>query len=510
MDEQLGEWNQFLPKSQTGTSDNLGEWNQFLPKAAASPDPNLGEWGQFLPKASLNPETEKAVAATKDLASPSTGLSVIPLTSEGLPDLPKFADEHPLGEKIAKRVSQNLFPQSIGGIPGWVAGLATPVVGSVQGLVADAKEAKPMFENAMAQIQGQPIPHPEIAPKTYDKFSPDDWINWGVDVGLNTAMLAVPEFARRMRPEESAATSIRPTDQTQPQVTETRPKEPLKPGGETVNESQAQQTQQAETGGQTNVVPEEAGGTVKEPPATPTMAEKDASTEAVTPQTEQSQPLPEEATGIAQRVHDERARSNQLGEIMPGEGVSAETMIERGRTLIDKGGVDPVAVADRIRQTNQVSGDDIAVLRARMEQLSRETNSAEDAANADPKNPELKTNYERAFKTETDWAQNAVKPAQTEWHKMGQAQQGETAIDTGTYSGLRRAFQEQAGRDVNPSEAVKLKQTVERVRKISDNADTAKSNFSDLVDKETAGRQPKSLDELRQRFADRIRAKTPC
>lgn len=219
------------------------------------------------------------------------------------------------------------------------------------------------------------------------------------------------------------------------------------------------------------------------------------------------------STGISQHVHEERAGAGKLGTIEPGEGVSPEEMINRGRQLVADG-ADPEAVSARIAETKQVSSDDIAVLRARMEELSKATNVAEDALSKDPGNPELKANYEEAYKAETDWAQNHVKPAQTEWHKSGMAMQGSTDIDTGTFSGLRRAFRDERGRDATPAEQEKLRQIADKNQGIDNEISIAKDVYDKTLEAEAAKaggkRLPVDVDSLREHFAARLKTLLPC
>ena len=42
---------------------------------------------------------------------------------------------------------------------------------------------------------------------------------------------------------------------------------------------------------------------------------------------------------------------------------------------------------------------------------------------------------------------------QTEWHKTGQAQQGETDLDTSSFTGLQRDHKDRTGKDFTPPQA---------------------------------------------------------
>lgn len=213
-------------------------------------------------------------------------------------------------------------------------------------------------------------------------------------------------------------------------------------------------------------------------------------------------------TGIAQRVHEKRATEGRQGPIMPGEGVSAQDMVIRGRELVQSG-ANPDALLNHMKTSGQISGDNIAILRAKHEELGRITNRAEDAMIANPDSPQAMENYNQAWTNETKWAQE-IKPFQTEWHKIGQAMQGETAIDTGTFTGLRRAVRDIQGRDIKPEEAGQLTKMATKVRRVSSEVDVAVGRYEEIVKRETAGRTSQSVEQLREHFSKRLRELTPC
>jgi len=213
-------------------------------------------------------------------------------------------------------------------------------------------------------------------------------------------------------------------------------------------------------------------------------------------------------TGIAQRVHESRAAEGRQGPIQPGEGVTAEDMVQRGRELLNAG-ADPEKIIAGVSAGKAVTGDEMAVLRARHEQFSNATDKAADALRKSPNDSVAKQAYEDAFKNETEFAQR-IKPAATEWHKVGQSMQGETQIETGTFTGLRRAFHAMTGRDVTPKEAVKLDKTATKVQKANSAVEKAKSDFNEVVKIATKNTLPKTADELRAHFAAKFKEMLPC
>lgn len=189
-------------------------------------------------------------------------------------------------------------------------------------------------------------------------------------------------------------------------------------------------------------------------------------------------PVPD-TTGIAHRVSE--ARGNEANR---GEGIGSEESAEHGRKMLAAGADPEKAVA------GPLSADAMAIVRAHLETLSKAANAAADKHGIE--SPE----YKVANKAERDWIAR-VKPMQTEWHRIGQAQQGETEVDTGTFHGLHREYQAISGREFTPKQAERAKQTATNVREKSAAVDEAQAKLYAALDKQELGPQVKSL-------ADRI------
>lgn len=188
------------------------------------------------------------------------------------------------------------------------------------------------------------------------------------------------------------------------------------------------------------------------------------------------------STGIAQRVHDTR----KPGEILPGQGASPEEMINRGRTLI-KDGADPEAHLQMMeKRGSAVSGDDMSILRAEHERLSKITDAASDASRARPLDAKLKAADKSAYQDETDWAKR-IKPYQTEWSNIGKAQQGETDVNTGSFSGIRRVFEDKdhANRPMTKSEETQAAAHADKVKGLETKVSDLQSKL-DTAMKQTA------------------------
>lgn len=195
-------------------------------------------------------------------------------------------------------------------------------------------------------------------------------------------------------------------------------------------------------------------------------AETDRGTQSAAKTSEATKAETPEAksTGIAQRVHDTRTP----GEILPGQGASPEQMINRGRELI-KNGVDPEAHMQMMESRGKAfSGDDIAILRAEHERLSKLTDRASDASHAAPLDMKLRNAYQDAKQAETDWAKR-IKPFSTEAHKIFVAHQGETDTDTGSFTSIQRAFEDRAGRSMTKAEESQAATHADKVKGLETN-----------------------------------------
>ena len=159
--------------------------------------------------------------------------------------------------------------------------------------------------------------------------------------------------------------------------------------------------------------------------------------------------------GIAERVRDVRAAKGQVEEIPPGQGINAPDSIQSGRDLISSG-ANPEKVMSDFESTKKLSSSDMAVARAHGEALNTAARQVERQFGIG--SPEQKA----AFKALSDWDRRS-KAMQTEWHKTGMAQQGETDVDTGSFTGLQRAYVEASGKEFTEPQASKAKKISSKV-----------------------------------------------
>jgi N12 class adenine-specific DNA methylase len=219
--------------------------------------------------------------------------------------------------------------------------------------------------------------------------------------------------------------------------------------------------------------------------------------------------------GISQKLLEERG----LG-ITPGLGASPQEMLRRGR-LIEHEADARMAFWDKHKRAN---GDDIAAFRARDEKLEKGANRAfedyQNAVKAKAPSSEVSRLYNDFTKAKADvkkWAER-IKPAETEWQRMGSAMQGKVELDTGSWSAMSRAVAHVArGADADPTpQEVAIAQRIARIVQekggaAEDYVELLDMNLKERARQGTASRRPESQvpvtqNALRNYFADRMKA----
>lgn len=180
-----------------------------------------------------------------------------------------------------------------------------------------------------------------------------------------------------------------------------------------------------------------------------------------------------DVTGVAERVRQKREAAGKTAPTVPGEGIAPEASVELGRKLLADG-ADPEAAMAKFESDNKFSSNDFALVRAHAERLARETNKIEEIFGTD--SPE----WRKAFDTESAWAAR-TKKMQTEWAKSGHAQQGEVDIDTGTFTGLARAFKEKTGKDFTPDQKATAVKRVKQVKAAETAAQEAQRKLNEKL-----------------------------
>jgi len=183
-----------------------------------------------------------------------------------------------------------------------------------------------------------------------------------------------------------------------------------------------------------------------------------------------------EQYGIAERVRKSRAEAGEGPEVPSGQGTTAPDSIERGRELLASG-TNPEQALSNFEKTKRFNADDVAVVRAYGESLWQS------ARNIERKFGTASNEFKIAQKALFDWDTRS-KAMQTEWHREGQAQQGATEIDTGSFIGLARAFFADTGKEFTPKQAETATTIADKVTKAETAVDTAKDNLYKHLDEQ--------------------------
>ena len=186
--------------------------------------------------------------------------------------------------------------------------------------------------------------------------------------------------------------------------------------------------------------------------------------------------------GIAERVRVARAASGAVASVPRGEGTTAPDSIEHGRDMLSAGGDPEKALAD-FERTKLLNADTIALTRAHGEELALAARRIEEKFGT------ASSEYRMAWKALSDW-DTRTKPLQTEWHRMGEAQQGETDIDTGSFTGLQQAYHGDTGKDFTPQQAKTATDIADKVTKATDAVEKAKGTLYNRLDEATGTKTP--------------------
>ena len=304
-----------------------------------------------------------------------------------------------------------------------------------------------------------------------------DRVQAGVDTFTKTAMTVIPALhvAEIAVPGVLAAMKDKPITEAPEIIKDAVAKaDDISPEKEQTALHAAQQIEAVAKVGHPDAPPAPAG--------TPTSPLEPAEA-AITPTTPPTPPKAGAPTdyGIAERVSDVRGKAGQIDAPEAGEGIAPATSVERGRTLLSQG-ANPEEILSEFNKTNRFSSDDLAVLRARGEELAQAASETADKFGVE--SPE----YKAAAKADSDWTK-AIKPVQTEWAKAGAAQQGSTDIDTGDFHSLATAFKQISGRDFTPEEAGKAEEIAAGVKDASHDAETAKAQVIEELKKKAPARK---------------------
>lgn len=199
--------------------------------------------------------------------------------------------------------------------------------------------------------------------------------------------------------------------------------------------------------------------------------------------------------GVAARIRAERAKAGQTIPIEPGEGVDPLTAVIHGQEILAK---DPAAAdkaVEKFAHDKSISYEGMTATRAKGEEAFAKAQEIEQKEGTDS------DAYRSAFNEGVKW-DKASKEMQTVWHKAGQAQQGETDLDTGSFTGLQRAYKEATDKDFKPTQKKKAEKISKGVKDATEATNQKATEFHEELKKEVAIPKGPTMSEAERRAFD--------
>lgn len=192
----------------------------------------------------------------------------------------------------------------------------------------------------------------------------------------------------------------------------------------------------------------------------------------------------DKTAGIAHRV------SEGQGAAAPrGETINIQDELDAGRKTYTPEQAESAVEAFEADPKKGVTRETLVQARLHDEALTR---AADEAAEKFGENSLEEQSARRAME---DWKAR-IKPIQTEWHRHGLLQQGETELDTGTFRGMARGVREATRSEANPEgteptpkQAETIKEHVAKVREATADEGKASKAVAKALH-EAAGEQP--------------------
>ena len=189
----------------------------------------------------------------------------------------------------------------------------------------------------------------------------------------------------------------------------------------------------------------------------------------------------EDIMGMRQKTREQQAAAGQPVVAQPNEGVSLAQSLEDGRARLVR---DPAAAdraAEEFERSGTLSAPSFNVVRAKYEQvMSQGRRVAEQFGTMSPQ-------YHAARMEAFKWS-DLSKRMQTEWHKLGMGQQGETDIDTGNLLDLETDYHGKTGKDMTPDQRKRGKRIADTNKKAQDTTTAAQEALNrHLLSKGTGG-----------------------
>lgn len=232
----------------------------------------------------------------------------------------------------------------------------------------------------------------------------------------------------------------------------------------------------------------EAGGVVRQTETNP-IAE--SGKEEITNNVEQPE---SRATGISIKAREATAENLNMEAAASGHGWTGKEALDRGNELLSQG-IDP----NEMITSDLPLHDKVAIAQAHANRLGKETNIAGDTFGLNSKE------YSEAAQKESDYLKD-VKHLSTLSHLAFAAHQGQVDVDTGSWTGLVRAFEEKAGRKATNAEVEKLKQAAIDSKKATDELNIEYQNKIKELDKQIVENAKRNEKSNQGKYAERTKA----
>lgn len=212
---------------------------------------------------------------------------------------------------------------------------------------------------------------------------------------------------------------------------------------------------------------------------------------------EEGQP---KTVGISHEALTKLANKLGLEEPKRGEFLSPKDQVARGRELL-KAGATPEQIGKDFQADGKVSADNISVVRAHLENLTKEADQAREkfGKNSDE--------YKTAKKAVQDWSDKVVKPMGTSSGAALASLQGETDLDTGSFVSMERKYNALTGKDFTPEQEAKAKELTGKVNELEAKVTDLTKKLSEAIDRAVNEEKdnPKSIKEKAKSVANAIR-----
>lgn len=187
-------------------------------------------------------------------------------------------------------------------------------------------------------------------------------------------------------------------------------------------------------------------------------------------------PSPPHTFGISREARTQMAEAGETPMVQAGEGMNAGEQVDYGRELLARGFNAPAAL-EHFEKTQQVSPDGIMAIRAYGENLYQRQVHAENQFGT------ASHEFTEAYQKFAEWNKrsNALNAAA---HKIFGAFRGVTDVDTGTFSGLQRAFEREHDKPLPPELANTAKSKVNQIKKINSEVAASENNLTGGINRE--------------------------